>query len=580
MKQRVDPVMVAIVGGLLEWIVKEMTTIMERTSRSAIFKLARDFSDTLFDGQCRQVVQGEDLPLHIGAMIFACRHVADSFGPDIHPGDMVYHNDPATGGSHLQDMCVFKPVFYEDELVFWCGNKAHMIDTGGSTPGGYHPQAEEIYQEGIRIPPVKIYERGKERADVIKFIMANVRYARMQRSDMAAQIAAVTSAEKNLLAILQKYGKETVKDCLEELYSMAEHAMRAVINSWPDGVYEGSSWMEGSRGRDDVEIKAKITIEGDEIAVDLYAPEQTKDYQNSYVANTMAAVYQEIMVFAGLKPPFNDGTYRPIRVNLGPPGTVVNATLPAACSQSTHLPHVVILDAMRSALSKVVLPERLHAGWGRPTTTGSSGVNPKDNTRYSHFHVLATSSGGSGAVAGMDGWVLAGEGSAGAIRKECIEDIESEYPIFVHRCEYRIDSGGAGKWRGAVGQEYEFEAVGHPQLVTVSGAGHKYLAMSVGGAKSRLIEPKLGLRYVVSGGEEKPIQPGSEVWLSIGEKFLVRPPGGGGVGDPFERDPEMVRQDVINQLVSIEGAREDYGVVIDPETLQVDVAATRKARGH
>jgi N-methylhydantoinase B len=580
MKRRVDPITVAIVQGTLESVTRQMSTTMERTARSPIFKNSHDYSNSIFDWNTRQVVRGaNELPVHIGSMTTACKGVADFFGDDVHPGDIIYHNDPLTGGGHLPDMVVFKPIFYEGELIFWSGNKAHMIDTGGSIAGGYHPLAEEIYQEGIRIPPVKIYEQGRERKDVINLILSNLRYPDLQHGDLLAQMAAANIAERNLLAMLQKYGKQTVKDCIEELLDIGERNMRVQISSWPDGVFAGSALVEGVHDLEDLEIKAKVTIKGDEMTVNLCAPQQVRNYQNSYFGNTISAIYHAVLVYSGLHPPFNDGVFRPIKLDLGPKGTIVNATLPAACSLATTTPFGSILDAVEDAMSKVVPADKLCAGWGHALITIATGINPRDNRTYSHLPLIGSTAVGSGAVWGIDGRSTGIGVSDGAPRKESTEELEYEFPWYVHRMEFCVDSGGAGKWRGGPGIEFEFEPIGHRLEMSLSGEGERIPAMGIGGAKSKFIGPKLSRRYCIEGGEKRVVHSGTKEKLGVDGRFLIQLCGGGGVGNGFERDPERVREDVINELVTIKGAAEDYGVVINPEALEIDGEATKKARG-
>src|SRR5262245_37424272 len=241
---QVDSITLAVISGVLGSTVRQMTLTMERTARSPIFKLAHDYSNAVFDWVPRMAVQGADLPIHLGSLTWATKSVAAYFGDDVHEGDVFYHNDPSTGGSHYQDMCMFKPVFHEGEIVFWAANKAHMDDTGGDVPGGYNPLAEEIYSEGLRITPLRIYDRGVPRRDVIDLIVQSVATDAQQRHDMGAQLAALQIAERNLLAIVERYGGATARAAVERILDIGEQNMRSAIASMPDGVYEGSAPVE------------------------------------------------------------------------------------------------------------------------------------------------------------------------------------------------------------------------------------------------------------------------------------------------------------------------------------------------
>jgi N-methylhydantoinase B len=578
-KRDINPVTLAVLAGALESFTREMSIVMLRTARSVIFKLAKDFSNTIFDSSGGILVQGEDeLPGHVTSMMGVVQSVINFFGDDIYPGDLIYHNDPETGGTHMMDTCVFRPIFYRDELLFWSGNKCHRTDIGGPAAGGYNPLAEEIYAEGLRVPPLKICERGKERRDVINLIMANIRYTHLQLGDLKAQIAASVLAEKRLTQLLDKFGRQTVKDCIDELMDSAEQKMRALIASWPDGTYEGESWVEEGRKTEKFKIKVIITVSGDQLKVELFSPPQVKAYINSYFGNSISKVIAGLISFTGFKPPFNCGLYRPITIDCGPKGTVTNATIPAPAGSSTTTPGLNILDAMRDAMCKIVPPGRRHAGWAHSTLTSSSGIDPTTNQPYAHLHIVGLG-GGGGAAAGRDGWPAIGlEGAAGAVIRGDIEDIEIENPILISRCLMRRDSGCAGKWRGGLGQTYEFQPIDHACTVIAAGAGEEFLPLSIDGARSKLVDVKLASRYIVNGETERRVPPNSSVELNEEQSFILHSAGGGGVGDPFERDPEMVLRDVIDEKVSIEAAREEYGVAIDPEMLQIDLEETSRLR--
>jgi len=559
-----------------------MTWVVLKTARSPIFKYNKDFSTGIYDGRGLILVQGEeDLPFHVGAMQTALMSGVEFFGDDIHDGDVIYHNDPATGGAHLPDMTAATPLFVDDDLMFWIANKEHMLDTGGMSPGGYIPAAEECYQEGIRIPPLKIFDRGKEKKDVINLIMANLRFPVPQRGDLEASLAAIRLAKQSLRELVLKYGRQTIKDCIAEMMDMGEKRMRDVIRQWPDGVYEGSAWVEDIRGIGDIELKVKVTVKGDEVEVVWDTPPQVPAFINSYYGNTLSAVYMGIQVASRLKPPFNAGCYRPIKVDFGPPGTMANAIVPAASSNSTTTIGQNLLNAMHDALGKLLPQESLSAGWGSCVSAFTTSINPRTGRKFTEGHLNAMGSGG-GAVWGADGFpgVLSEVGGGGTMIAE-VEDVENEIPWLIRHSQFRIDSGCAGRWRGAPGTEYEVEFPGQNNVAVYPiGEGEKFLPPSVGGATNTVIEPKRLTRYITRHGEKIPVEKGRPIVFNEdgGEVMVIDVHGGGGVGDPFERDVEAVRMDVLNEIVSIEGARLDYGVVIDPETFEVNEEETKKLR--
>ena len=572
-----DGVTLAVISGALTSSVRQMTLTMERTARSPIFKLARDYSNGIFDRQPRMAVQGEDLPIHLGSLIFATKAVVDYFAKDVSPGDVFYHNDPMTGGSHLQDQCMFKPVFFEDEIVFWIANKAHMDDTGGAVPGGYDPLAEEIYAEGLRIPPLRLYDGGVPRRDVFDLIVNNVRTREQQRNDMGAQLAALSIGERNMLALLERYGTRTVQSAIDRLLDIGETNMRRAIAAMPDGVYDGSAPVEDDGRSGEMTIDCSVEIAGDEMRVVLGSPPQARSYINSYWANTVSSIYYAVLSYAQLPPPYNEGLYRPIQFDLGPKGTLVNADTPAPCSAATGTVGDNITDAVRDALGRAV-PEQALAGWGHAAGTNQIANDPRSGDFY-NFNMIMGTSGGAGASPGLDGWHCLGlTACAGGMLVGDVELLEHEFPVQIHRYELREDSAGAGKWRGGLGPVFEEEPLGHDASLVLWGEGSKYPAAGVAGARSKFIERKVCRKYLIDDGKRTQLPPHGVVPIKAGQRLETHPPGGGGVGDPFERDEGAVQDDVRNGFVSVEAARDEYGVVIEPGGFRVAEPATAELR--
>ena len=274
-KPSVDPITLSVVRGVLETTQREMTLTLEKTARSSVFNLAHDYSTALFNAKPEMILQGQDIPIHLGSLIPAMKSVAKYFDDDIHEGDLILHNDPAFGGSHAIDTCMYKPVFYKGRLVYWTVCKGHLTDIGGPVPAGYNPNAKEIYAECLRIPPVKIWDKGKPRRDVLNMIFTNMRARRDQEGDFNALIGACQVGERNLVAMLDKYGEATVDACINELVDMADRHMRALIKTVPDGTYEGVAILEDAgHGFGDFEIKAKVTIKDDSCHIAISSPPQ------------------------------------------------------------------------------------------------------------------------------------------------------------------------------------------------------------------------------------------------------------------------------------------------------------------
>jgi len=574
----VDEITLAVVQGMLESTTREMTVTMANTCRSPILKLAHDFSNAIFDWAPQMVIQGEDIPNHLGALMYSARAVAEYFGDDIRPGDVIYHNDPSTGNSHLQDMCVYKPVFFEDELQFWVVNKAHMTDTGGPVAGGYNPHAREIYAEGLRMTAVKIIDGGVMRRDVVDMILANVRTPEWHRGDLMAQIGTLGVAERRLVGLMEKFGRTTVRECVAEILDRSEARMRAEIAKLPDGVFEGEAPVEDDGVSGESTIRCTVTIKGDEMWLEYASRPQGQSYINAYEPITSSMAYLGVLFFVDPEMPHNAGIYRPIHFDPGPKGSLTNAVHPAPCSCSTSTVGENITEAVVSALNKAV-PESAAAGWGHITALIASGVDPRSDEYYIYFG-FNTLIGGAGAFWGMDGWnSLGATASSGSLYTDDVEMVEYEYPIFVHRFELRTDSASPGRWRGGFGPRYDFELVDHEGTVTRWGEG-EFPAVSVLGAEPVL--PGRGGTYYVrhpDGTRDEIRRHSVELPVREGDVIECHIIGGGGVGPAHERDVAAVAADLRAGLVSVESALKEYGVVLTPDgTVDEEATAAERAR--
>ena len=403
----VDPITLSVVRGALETAQHEMTLTLERTARSSVFNLAHDYSNALFDHLPEMILQGQDIPIHLGSLIPAMKTVAQYFGDDIHDGDVIYHNDPVMMGSHILDCCMYKPVFYKGELVFWTVCKGHVTDIGGPVPAGYNPDAKEIYAEGLRIPPVKLWDKGKRRDDVINLLHSNMRARRNQEGDLNAQYGACAVGERNLIALLDKYGVETVQAAIATLKDMADKHMRSLIETLPDGVYQGEAVLEDSgHGFGDLTIRSEVTIRGRDMHIKIDSPPQIPYFINSYAGNSMSGIYLGLMMFAQIDPPYNEGLYRCVTVDLGAHGTLCNAKEPAPHVNSTTTPMETLTDSVRKALEQAA-PDRVIASWGHSSGINIAGVDPKTGEEYVTM-VLASIISGAGATKNMDGWHACG----------------------------------------------------------------------------------------------------------------------------------------------------------------------------
>lgn len=283
---RVDPITLGVVSGALTSTVNEMSVVIERTARSPVVALSHDYSNavyTMANGVPEMIVQGQDQPVHLGGMLFSVKSVAERYRDDLAPGDIIVGNDPYANGTHLLDIDVIQPIFFEDRLVGWACSRAHHVDIGGPVPGGYNPHAGDIYAEGLRIPPMKLVERGRVRDDVWDLILANVRSPHLVRGDMGAELSAVRVAARRVEELFAKYGAEPVEAAMAELLDRAERLMRAQIAAMPDGTYTGEQWIqEDGRGAPDAPIGCTIEVRDDEMRITLASPRATLSYRNSY----------------------------------------------------------------------------------------------------------------------------------------------------------------------------------------------------------------------------------------------------------------------------------------------------------
>lgn len=575
----VDPITLAVVRGALETAQREMTITLEKTGRSSVFNLAHDYSNALFDHLPEMILQGQDIPIHLGSLIPAMKRVAGFFGDDVQEGDVIYHNDPAYMGSHILDCCMYKPVFYQGELVFWAVCKGHLTDIGGPVPAGYNPDAREIYAEGLRIPPVKLWSQGKRREDVINLLLTNMRARAYQEGDLNAQYGACNVGERHLLELLDRYGVAQVRACIAELKDMADRHMRALLREVPDGFYSGTAVLEDSgHGLGQLSITAQVEIRGDEAHILIESPPQVPYFINSYAGNSVSGVYLGLMMFAQVPPPYNEGLYRCVSVDLGPPGTLCNAQEPAPHVNSTTTPMETLADAVRQALEQAA-PDRVTASWGHASGINIAGHDPRNGNDEYVTMVLASIISGAGANNAMDGWPACGPLCCfGALMSGDIELLEYAYPILIHRYSLMTDSGGAGEFRGGSGTRIEIEPLDHAMTVVGFGEGRQLPTSGAAGANNVLLEPKLGrLIHRKNDGEEQSFIYNAQLIAQPGERVININPGGGGYGDPRRRPVASVADDVRNGLVSREGARLEYGVVIDGNG-QVDDAATRACR--
>ena len=542
-----DPITLAVVEHRLESIAQEMTEAMLRTAMSQILNSSRDFSTAILDGDCQLVAQGEGIPVHISALPVAGAAVRDYFGEDIHDGDLFILNDPYFGGSHLPDITIIQPVFYDGRLLFYGVNRAHHSDVGGGTHGGYNPGANEIFQEGLRIPPLKLYDRGVPRYDLLQMMSANVRQSENFLGDLNAQIGSVMLAARRIETLLAEYGPDPLMAVVAEILAATERQVRRFIAGWPDGVYYGESLVDDD-GFDSklVPIRAKVSIAGDAMTIDLSeSSPQVEGFINSAYANTRSLAHAAIMYLAPMDVARNEGSMRPVQI-IAPRGLVVNANPPAPVCMSTNHCAEEVVEAVFKALAPAI-PGAVSAGFSRRLRYAITGHDPRTGRQFIWHFFLAR--GGGGASEGCDGWSNVGEiNVAGGIRSPSIEVTEERFPFFIQRHELRPDSGGVGQWRGGLGAvcDLVYEGEG-PALLNTAGDGIVVPPFGLFGAADGLPH-----HYkIVSSGADRVL--GSKevgVVVNPGDHIICLSSGGGGYGVAEDRDADVAAWDLKNGYVT------------------------------
>ena len=541
-----DSVTLSVVGNRLESIAIEMMDVMLRTALSQILNASRDFSTAILDGQCRLVAQGEGIPVHVSALPVAGRAVLDYFGDSIAPGDVFLLNDPYFGGSHLPDITAIRPVFVEGELMFMTVNRAHHTDVGGGTHGGYNPSASEIFHEGLRIPPLRIYDGDVPRDDLLRMMAANVRYPKNFLGDLNAQIGSILTAERRIRELVEHYGAHRLTRIVDGILDATEAQVRSFISDWPDGEYYGESLVDDD-GFDSelIPIRARVTVAGDTLTIDLSeSAKQVTGFINSAYANTRSLAHAAIMYLAPYDVPKNDGSMEPLKV-IAPKGLIVNADSPAPVCMSTNHCAEEIVEAIFKAIAQAV-PEAVNAGFSRRLRYAITGTDPRTGESFLWHFFMAR--GGGGAALGHDGWSCVGEVNvAGGIRANSVEVTEERFPLFVVNHELRPGSAGRGQWRGGLGAVCEiiYEGEGDALLNTAGDGAIVPPFGALGG------EPGLPHRYsIVSGGVETVLRTKQTgVVVKPGDRIVALSSGGGGYGDPALRSNKSSKWDRKNGYI-------------------------------
>jgi N-methylhydantoinase B len=564
-----DPILLELTKNALDAIVEEMAIALVRTAYSNNLKNSMDMSCALCDADGRLIAQGLTLPLHLGSVPDAMAHIRRKFAGRIEPGDVFILNDPFDGGTHLPDFYIFKPIFRGGALVGWASSIGHQLDVGGKTPGGNGCDATEIFQEGLRIPPLKLYAAGRPVEALFELIDRNVRVPRQVLGDVRAQLAACETGERGYLGLLDQHGAARFAACTVALLDQAERLARAAIRAMPDGVYEFTDWLDDDGiDPDPIPLRVRITVAGDRLVADLTgsAP-QVKGGINSPLPFTKSAVYAAVRHLIGGEPPNNEGYFRPIEV-IAPPGTIVNPVPPAAVA-ARGLTGFRLANVLFGALARVA-PDRVFACEVGGDTGVSIGGYDAERRPFVFLEFLFGSWGGRPDRDGVD----ANSSAVVNFSNNPVEVIEAEYPIAIERYGFVPDSGGPGRFRGGLALVREYRFLEAESVLQLRTDRRRFLPYGLAGGR-----PGTPSRNLLNpAGEARELPGKCTITVRRGDVFRHVLAGAGGWGDPLDRDPARVLADVREEKISADYARREYGVAIDDATGQVRSEETRSLR--
>jgi N-methylhydantoinase B len=566
---KADPATFEIVKNSLYKIAEEMRVVLAKTAYSPLLKSAGDYSCGVFDAGGAMVAQGPDLPIHLGSMPDAVRAVVAMFASDVHEGDVFLHNDPYFGGSHLPDVNVVRPAFYEGRLLGYTCLRAHWPDVGSATPGSYGA-VTEIFGEGLRLPPLRLISRGALNVDVEKLILANVRTPDERKGDLGAQLAATLRATERLKALARRYGGAELIGYMAQVMDYSDRLMRAALVDLPDGegafedFCDGDGIADDEMGRDaSFRIRLSVTKTGDRLIVDFDGTDpQVKGPMNAPLSVTASGIYCGFKTAIdpnSLIPP-NSGCWRSIEIRARK-GSVVNAEFPAPVVYANHEMSHRVADMVMGALARFLPRQVMACSQGTSAILTLGGVDPRSGRRYVSYETVK---GGYGARPNKDGINCIASGISNTMNTP-VEVMETAFPVRIERYEINPDSGGAGRYRGGCGARRVWRLL---EGADATGA----LCME------RMTSPPFGLlggqagaaavvKLTTPDGVTRDLPSKGAFGAPAGSVIDMITPGSGGFGPIAEREPGAIGRDLLDGYVSVEAARRDYHVA-DPEALR------------
>lgn len=557
-----DPAAFEIVKNALYKIAEEMRVVLCKTAYSPILKSAGDFSCGIFDAKGEMVAQGPDLPIHLGSMPDAVRAVVQAFGGDTHDGDVFVHNDPYFGGSHLPDVNVVRPAFYEGRLLGYACLRAHWPDIGSATPGSYGA-VTEIYGEGLRLPPLRLVSKGVMNVDLEKVILANVRTPDERQGDLGAQLAATLRACERLKTLARRYGGAELVAYMAEVLDYSERLMRAALADLPDGEGSFADFCDGDGIPDNPDgsdapfwIRMRVKKTGDRLVVDFAGSDpQVKGPMNAPLSVTSSGVFCGLKMAVdpnSLIPP-NSGCWRAIEVT-APKGTVVNVQFPAPVVYANHEMSHRVADMVMGALASVWPDHVMACSQGTSAVVTFGGVDPRSGRRYVSYETIK---GGFGARPNKDGINTVASGISNTMNTP-IEVLEMAFPLRVEHYEINPDSGGAGRYRGGCGARRRWtllegaDAVGSLCMERMRSAPF--------GLHGGLAGSPAVVTLTTPGGAPRHLPSKGAFQAPAGSVVDMITPGSGGYGRPPERDHNAIARDLLDGYVTEKAVSTDYGI--------------------
>ncbi len=570
--RRVDPITLGVIWGALQSIAVEIGTTVHKTAYSEQAREGQDFSVAVFDAHGRMVAQGPYSPGHMGAMSFAVKNALAVHPVEtLRPGDAILLNDPLLGSGHLPDFFITQPAFHDGALIGFAVNILHHTDVGGQRPGSQGVEGIfDYFQEGLRIPPTKVWKAYQEQEGIVGIIAANTRTPEKVLGDLRAQRSALRVGELRLQELAARYGRDVLADAMDEIILRTETAMRAAIRDFPDGVYTFEDFMDDwGPGTEPLRVAVTVAVAGDSMTIDYEGSSpQTASGMNSYINYTRSYSYAAVKCVTDPLGPMNEGALRPVTVT-APEGSFLNPRPPAGGG-----PRAIIcyrtFESVLGALAKAV-PERVAAAASHMANPTFGGWDRAKKRRFVAYELVLS---GTGARATKDGC----EAMSWAFNASNIpvEAQEANQPIVVERFELLRDSAGAGEFRGGAGVRRDMRFLADEGKLTNLSDRQRFPAYGLCGGRPGT----LGRTVINPGPNEQIVHGKASREFAYGDVLSFQQPGAGGYGDPLEREPRRVLEDVLDDYVSVEAARSAYGVVLTGTgaDLSVDDAATRALR--